>query len=123
MIDTKILEYLNSKLNIKTYMEQPKKKPEKFYILERTAGGLTNQISEGSFVVQSYAPTLYETSAMNDAMKGVFLNLIELPEISRVVLNSDYNYTDPTTQQYRYQANFVVTYYEERNEEDGQYSI
>ena len=123
MIETKILEYLNSKLNYPTYTEQPKKKPERFYILERTAGGLTNQISEGSFALQSYAPTLFEASAMNDAMKGVFLDLIELPEISRVVLNSDYNYTDATTQQYRYQANFVVTYYEERNEENGQYSI
>ena len=123
MIDEKILSYLNSNLEPTTYMEQPKKKPARFYLLERTAGGETNHICEGSFVVQSYAPTLFEASQMNHSMIGVFQSMIELPEISRVVLNSSYNYTDPATQQYRFQANFVVTYYEERTNENGKYSI
>jgi hypothetical protein len=122
MIETKIIDYLNSNLEANTYMEQPEEKPVRFYIMERTAGGETNHIREGSFSVQSYAPTLYEASLMNNAMINVFKGLVELPEVSRVVLNSDYNFTDPTTQQYRYQANFVVTYYE-RNDEDGKYSI
>lgn len=122
MIETIIKDYLNNNLEANTYMEIPAEKPVRFYIMERTAGGETNHIREGSFAVQSYAPTLYEASLMNNAMINVFKGLIELPEISRVVLNSDYNFTDPTTQQYRYQANFVVTYYE-RNDKDGKYSI
>ena len=123
MIEEKILSYLNNNLEPTTYMEQPKQKLARFYLLERTAGGETNHINDGSFIVQSYAPTLFEASRMNNAMIKVFQSLIELPEITRVVLNSSYNYTDPATQQYRFQANFVVTYYEERTNEDGKCSI
>jgi hypothetical protein len=37
--------------------------------------------------------------------------MIERNDISRVGLNSDYNYTDTAMKQYRYQAVFVVVYY------------
>ena len=83
MIEKKIIDYLNSNLEANTYMEIPEEKPVRFYIMERTAGGETNHIREGSFSVQSYAPTLYEASLMNNAMINVFKGLVELPEVSR----------------------------------------
>jgi hypothetical protein len=48
---------------------------------------------------------------MNEEVKAVMKNAITLDEISRVEVNSDYNFTDPTTKIYRYQAVFVVTHY------------
>lgn len=123
MIETTIISYLNSNLEPTSYMEQPAEKPSRYYVLERTGGGEENHICEGVYAVQSYAPTLYEASRMIDAVISVLQSMVELPEISRVELTSFYNYTDPTTQQYRYQANIVVTYYEERTNKDGQYSI
>ena len=37
---------------------------------------------------------------------------IELPTISAVYINSDYNFTDTETKRYRYQCVAVVTHYE-----------
>lgn len=113
MIEQYLIEKLNnSDLQDVVYTQQPEEKPERFYTLEKTGGGFYNQISECTVIVKSNAPTLYESGLMNDALKRAFFDLVKYPEISRVYLNSDYNDTDPTTQQNRYAAVFVVTYYE-----------
>ena len=36
--------------------------------------------------------------------------IVELPDVSRSALNSDYNYTDTDTKTYRYQAVYDLTY-------------
>lgn len=112
MIETVLLNYLGSAdLSADVYMEQPKVKPSAFFVLEKTGGALTEHIYESSFVVQSYGASLAEAATLNDEVKSVMLNAITLDEISRVELNSDYNFTDPTTKTYRYQAVFVITHY------------
>lgn len=110
MIEKILLDYLISK-HMTVYMEQPKVKPDTFYLMEKTAGGQTDKVSTSTIVIQSYADTLYNAALMNEAIKLVMSEAIELDEVTRVELNSDYNYTDPTTKQYRYQAVFVVTHY------------
>lgn len=112
MIETVLLNYLNSAgLSAQVHMEQPAKKPSAFYILEKTGGSQTNHINESNFTVQSYADSLANAAHMNEDIKQAMLNAITLDEISRVELNSNYNYSDPTTKQYRYQAVFVITHY------------
>ena len=44
---------------------------------------------------------------MLDGMDG----LVTLNEIVSVELNSDYNYTDTTTKEYRYQGVYNITHY------------
>ena len=39
--------------------------------------------------------------------------LREHPQISRVQLNSDYNFTDTAQKRYRYQAVYDLTFYDE----------
>ncbi|MBR4406076.1 MAG: hypothetical protein IKT30_06850 [Bacteroidaceae bacterium] len=92
-------------------MEQPAKKPSAFYLMEKTAGGQSDKINQATIAIQSYADTLYDAALMNETIKAAMTDAIELDEVSRVEINSDYNFTDPTTKQYRYQAVFVVTYY------------
>lgn len=111
MIETIVLDYLKTNKGLAVYMEQPKTKPSAFYLLEKTAGGQTDKINTSTFVVQSYATTLYDAALMNETAKEAMADLINLDAVSRVELNSDYNYTDPTTKQYRYQAVFVLTHY------------
>ena len=112
MIETVLLDYLNNaNLSAKVYMEQPKVKPEAFFILEKSGGGQTNHISESDFIVQSYGRTLYEAACMNEEIKAVMLRANTLNEVSAVELNSDYNYTNAESKSYRYQAIFVVTHY------------
>lgn len=112
MIETVLLDYLNNaNLSAKVYMEQPKVKPEAFFILEKSGGGQTNHISESDFIVQSYGRTLYEAACMNEEIKAVMLRANTLNEVSAVELNSDYNYTNAESKSYHYQAIFVVTHY------------
>lgn len=112
MIETVLLDYLNNaNLSAKVYMEQPKVKPEAFFILEKSGGGQTDHISESDFIVQSYGRTLYEAACMNEEIKAVMLRANTLNEVSAVELNSDYNYTNAESKSYRYQAIFVVTHY------------
>lgn len=112
MIETVLLDYLNNaNLSAKVYMEQPKDKPEAFFILEKSGGGQTDHISESDFIVQSYGRTLYEAACMNEEIKVVMLRANTLNEVSAVELNSDYNYTNAESKLYRYQAIFVVTHY------------
>ena len=110
MIEKVILDYLiDQKLTV--YMEQPKVKPDSFYLMEKTAGGQTDKVNTSTIIIQSYADALYNAALMNEAIKLVMAEAVTLDEVSRVELNSDYNYTDPTTKQYRYQAVFVITHY------------
>lgn len=112
MIETVLLNYLNSaNLSATVYMEQPKDKPDTFYVLEKTGGDKTNHINESNFIVQSNALSLAGAAEMNEEIKTAMFNAITLDEISRVELNGDYNYTDSATKQYRYQAVFVITHY------------
>lgn len=48
---------------------------------------------------------------MNESIIELMLEAVSLVDISRVSLNSNYNYTDPNTKQYRYQAVFDITHY------------
>ena len=110
MIEKILLDYLTTK-HMTVYMEQPKVKPDCFYLMEKTAGSQMDKINTSTIVIQSYAETLYNAAQMNEAIKLVMADAIELDAVSRVELSSDYNFTDPSTKQYRYQAVFVVTHY------------
>lgn len=113
MIEVTILDYLKSILSVPVYMVKPKDNlPSCFYVLEKTGGAQENHINSSTFVVQSYADSMYQAASLNESVIDVMLNrLIELGDIASVKLNSDYNFTDTTTKWYRYQAVFDITHY------------
>ncbi len=49
---------------------------------------------------------------LNEEVKQAIEKMVELPSISRVELNSDYNFTDTETKRYRYQAVVDFIYFE-----------
>ena len=111
MIEKVILDYLSEKLDFPIYMEEPKDPPSHYYLMEKTAGGQSDRLFYSTLAVQSYAPSMYEAAQLNDDVKSAMLNAYALPEVTRVRLNSDYNYTDTTTKRYRYQAVFNFIHY------------
>lgn len=113
MIETIILNYLNSISGLPPVeMEVPKDPPAYFYILQKTGSSFDNRIYHSTFAVQSYAPSLYEAAEANEVIKDLMMNgLIEEGEIAKVSLNSDYDYTDTATKRYRYQAVFDIVHY------------
>lgn len=111
MIEAILLEYLAGVLAVPVYMEIPEDMPESFIVLEKTGGGMENHIFEATFVVQSYARSLYAAASLNEEIKGTLLYGSLPHQITRVRLNSDYNYTDPDIDRYRYQAVYDITHY------------
>lgn len=85
--------------------------PEAYVIFEKTSSAKQNYASSATFAFQSYAPTLYEAASLNEKVKETVESMINLDEISGIHLNSDYNYTDTQTKEYRYQAVFDINYF------------
>lgn len=111
MIEVTVLNYLKSKLNVPVYMEKPSYPPPKYVLIEKTGSGRSNKIDSSTFAFQSYANSMYEAAELNELVKQAVDASIENDEITRATLNSDYNFTDTTTKQYRYQAVYDITNY------------
>lgn len=111
MIEVVIVNYLNKYLSVPSSLERPDKSIKKFILIEKAGGSKSNHISSATFVFQSYALSLYEAAVLNEELKQVVENMIELDEISSIKLNSDYNFTDTQTKEYRYQAVFDIKHY------------
>lgn len=108
MIEITIKQYLDETLSVPSYLEYPKDPPKSFVLFEKTGSGKRNHLSSSTFAFQSYAKSMYESALLNKEVKEVIENMIELDEIMSVKLNSDYNFTDTTTKEYRYQAVFDI---------------
>lgn len=113
IIEKVIKDYLDTtEIEANVYLEIPKDKPDAFYSIEKTGSSVTNYIKQSTIAVQSWAKSMYEAMEMNEEIKELLLfGLISLNEISKVELNSDYNFTDSETSRYRYQAVYVITHY------------
>lgn len=111
MIERTILHYLLNNTETPCYMEEPKTPPTRYYLLEKTGASQNDRLFSAVLTIQSYAESMEEAAELNDKVIGLMLNAITLPEVTRVRLNSDYNFTDETTRRYRYQAVFNLTFY------------
>ena len=52
-----------------------------------------------------------DTAVLNEKVKEFMRAAISLDSIAKVECNSDYNFTDASTKEYRYQAVFDIKYY------------
>lgn len=113
MIELTIYNFISQNTTVKTYMEIPKAPASSFYVIEKTGSDRVNHVESSTIVIQSYAPSMYEAAVLNEAVKALMLGdaILELGDVCRVELNTDYNYTDESTKRYRYQAVFDVTHY------------
>lgn len=110
MIETIVSDYLNDQLSVPAFMEMPKEKPKRFVLVEKTGSSSENFINSATIAIKSHAESLYEAAALNEKVKEAMSNIITLNSVSSAKLNSDYNYTDTTKKQYRYQAVYDLFY-------------
>jgi len=111
MIEVIILEHLKTKLSVPVHLEKPKSPPFEYVLFEKTGSSRSNYLCSSTFAFQSYSNTLYGAALLNENLKQAVDSLIELNEIASVTLNTDYNFTDTTTKQYRYQAVYDIKHY------------
>ena len=53
---------------------------------------------------------MHQAAALNEDLKIIMDEIIAYTDISKAKLDSDYNYTDTTKKQYRYQAIYEIYY-------------
>ena len=109
MIEATLISYLSGKTaaGANVFAEEPKQKPDTYIVIEKTGSSTENRIETATVAIKSFAPT----ATLNERVKVIMDNAPELDDVSSCRLNSDYNFTDPTSKQYRYQAVFQITHY------------
>lgn len=110
MIIKDLLDFLDAQLAVGVYVEAPEQITN-YVLLDQTGTSRTNHIITTTVAVQSYAPTLYEAMQLNENVKAAMEGFAELAQVTRVELNTDYNFTNTATKQYRWQAVFAITHY------------
>jgi ABC-type xylose transport system permease subunit len=113
MIEAVLIDYLTNKTAAGAYVyaEVPADQPESYIVIEKTGSTTENWITTSTIAVRSIASSLLAAAALNEQVKAAMLASPELDAIAACRLNSDYNFTDATSKQYRYQAVFQVTHY------------
>ena len=114
MIETIVKGYLEAKLDIPVLFEKPTSANIKEYVvLQKTGSSKEDFVELATIAVQSYSDSKYHAALLNENVKDALLGdgtntfgIIAAEDISKCSLNSDYDFTDLTTKEYRYQAVF-----------------
>ena len=88
--------------------------PEQLYnyvLIDQTGSDTVNHITTTTVAVQSYGASLLDALTLNETVKGLMLNFVTENEVAGIRLETDYNFTDTTTKQYRWQAVYQITHY------------
>lgn len=110
MILTELLSYLNANLSVKAYTEAPEELTD-YVLLEQTGSSRRNHIITTTIAIQSYGNSMLDAMTLNEEVKEAMDGFLQLDNITRVELETDYNFTDTTTKQYRWQAVYDITHY------------
>lgn len=110
MIAKDLLDYLGEALSVGVYMESPEELTN-YVLLDQTGSSRNDHIVTTTIAVQSYAPSLYEAMVLNESVKSAMEGFAQLANVTKVELDTDYNFTNTTTKQYRWQAVYNITHY------------
>ena len=110
MIEFTVKGYLDRRLDVPVYMELPKEHAKTYVLIEKTGSSSRDHINHATFAVQSVSTRLANAMLLNEIVKEAMQSMTELPEISRVSLNSDYNFTDTEKKIPRYQAVYDLVF-------------
>lgn len=109
MIEVILRNLLKDKLGVPLSLEKTKD-TKRFVVFEKTGSTLENHLKSSTFAFQSYAESMVEAAYLNERVKEELLAINDKNIVS-VSINTDYNYTDTETKEYRYQAVVVVRHY------------
>lgn len=109
MIEEILLNYLKTKLDLPVYTEN--KNEDEYILIGKSGSSKREHTNSATFFIQSYSTTKYKAALLNEKVKKIMDDLIELDEITYSRLNTDYDYTDTSKKQYRYQAVYDIGFF------------
>ena len=114
LIEAIVISHLASELKTdNVFAERPEDPPAQYYVIEKTSAGKKNHVSRATVAVQSISSgSMLEAAQMSKDVEKAMECLISVANVSAVRLNSAYNFTNPETKEYRYQAVFDIYYME-----------
>ncbi len=119
MLETLIINYLISRdiegIGEHVYAETPENAPDEYIRVEKTGSGKTDGINRAMIAVQSISRDrdhgLETVIRINEDVKEAMEQFPFMSDdIYSCKLNSDYNFTDTQSKEYRYQAVFNLFY-------------
>lgn len=111
MVEKIVKDYLQECLNIPVRLEEEGGLGKEYVLIEKTGSSGDNYIRSATLTIQSFSSSLCGAAQLNERVKETMKKIIELDDICRCDLNSDYNYTDTARKKYRYQAVFDIVHY------------
>lgn len=111
MIEAIIRNYLLTVLSVSVYIDVPADPPANRVVIERTGGGESEHIRSAMIAVQSYGDSKLAAATLHEQVLTELPKIADGKTVSACDLNAEYDYTDTTTKQYRYQAVFDIIYY------------
>lgn len=114
MIEPYLLYFIATKTGLNVFAEEPQDSYQytDYVVIEKTASRTVNTLQEATIAIQSYGRSLYDAMTNSAKVREAMATLSHEQEIGGVYIESEYNFTDPTTKRYRYQAVYRIYYYE-----------
>ena len=110
-IEITALRFLEARIrDVPVFLEKPERPPRRYILIRKTGSSRANRIMEATLAVQSIAPSLYDAMSLSGRVVAAMDDMGPGDGVFTAHLNSDYEYTDLTTKEYRYQAIFEVYY-------------
>lgn len=109
MIEKIVLDYLDETLNVPVFTEE--KNIDSYVLVGKSGSSRKNYIDSAVIFIQSYAPSKYKASLLNEEVKRAMDGIIELDCITSCGLNTDYDFTNTNKKKYRYQAVYDLVFY------------
>lgn len=109
MIEKIVKKYLSENLTVPVKLEKPEKQNPPYVVIDKTGTRRKDFIETTTLALQSYGETKQKAAELNEIVKAAMDNLISLPIISASDLDTDYDFTNTQTKEYRYQAIYNVT--------------
>ena len=111
MIELELKKHLEDKTKLDVFLMLPTNKPKKFISFERIGGNYDNMLKSSTFAIQSWGESLFDVATLNEEIKDYLNEFTENEKVSKVKINSDYNFTDTRTKKYRYQIVAEIWHY------------
>ena len=112
MLETKLIKFLSEALKVSVTAQRPERLSGRAVVIERIGGTRRDRMETVTVAVQSYGDTLLQAAELNETVKEAVLDgFYSRSDVAGCRLTSDYNFSDPSTKQNRYQAIFEIDLY------------